>query len=65
MRILASPIHYVRKQRARRRQVRTVLHMLSASGVIRHSYIEPRYFEHSSQVEAFYRQIANTSPPRP
>jgi len=51
MRILTSPIHYVRKQRARRRQVRTVLHMLSASGVIRHSHIEPRYFEHSSQVE--------------
>jgi hypothetical protein len=32
--------------------------MLSASGVIRHSHIEPRYFEHSSQVEGFYRQKA-------
>ena len=42
-----------------------MLHMLSASGVIRHSYIEPRYFEDSSQVEAFSRQIANASPPRP
>jgi hypothetical protein len=58
MRIITSPISYVRRQRARRRQVRTVLHMLSASGVIRPSNIEPRYFEHSSQVEAFYRQQA-------
>ena len=65
MRILTSPIHYVRKQRARRRQVRTVLHMLSASGVIRHSHIEPRYFEHSSQVEGFYRQKANGTRSRP
>jgi hypothetical protein len=57
MRIL-MPLQYVRKQRARRRQVRTVLHMLSASGVIRPSHVEPRYFEASSHVDALYRQEA-------
>ena len=56
MRILISPIHYMRKQRARRKQLRTALHMLSASGVVRLSHIEPRYFEPPSQVDALYRQ---------
>ena len=55
MRMLMSPFHHVRKQLARRRQLRTVLHMLSASGVIRPSHIEPRYFEPSSHVDALYR----------
>jgi len=55
MRMLTSPIHYVKKQRARRRQVRTVLHMLSASGVIRPSHIEPRYFESSSHLDVTVR----------
>jgi len=58
MRIFTSPLLYVRKKRARRRQVRTVLHMLSASGVIRPGHIEPRYFEPSSHVDALYRQEA-------
>ena len=52
----SSPLHYVRKKRARRRQLRTVLHMLSASGVIRPGHLEPRYFEPSSLVDALYRQ---------
>lgn len=56
MRMFTSPLRYVRKMRARRRQVRTVLHMLSASGVIRLGHIEPRYFEPSSHVDALYRQ---------
>jgi len=56
MRIFTSPLRYVKKMRARRRQVRTVLHMLSASGVIRLGHIEPRYFEPSSHVDALYRQ---------
>ena len=56
MRIFTSPLLYVRKKRARRRQVRTVLHMLSASGVIRLGHVEPRYFEPSSHVDALYRQ---------
>lgn len=58
MRILTSPFHYVRKKRARRRQVQTVLHMLSVSGVIRPSHIEPRYFEASSHVDALNREEA-------
>ncbi len=56
MRMLISPLSLVRKQRARRRQVRTVLHMLSASGVIRPGHIEPRYFEPSSHIDSLYRQ---------
>jgi hypothetical protein len=56
MRMLISPIHYLRKQRARRKQLRTALHMLSASGVVRLGHIEPRYFEPPSHVDAFYRQ---------
>lgn len=59
MRIFTSPLRYVRKMRARRRQVRTVLHMLSASGVIRLGHIEPRYFEPSSHIDAIYRQGTN------
>jgi hypothetical protein len=55
MRMLMSPILYVIKQRARRRQVRTVLHMLSASGVIRPGHIEPRYFESSSHLDVTFR----------
>ena len=56
MRMFTSPLRYMRKMRARRRQVRTVLHMLSASGVIRLGHIEPRYFERSSHVDALYCQ---------
>ena len=58
MHILTSPIIRIRKQRARRKQLRTVLHMLSVSGVIRPGHIEPRYFEASSQVDALYRHQA-------
>ena len=56
MRILISPLQYVNRTRARRRQVRTALHMLSLSGVIRLSHIEPRYFEASSQLDSPDRQ---------
>jgi hypothetical protein len=56
MGILISPIHYMKKQRARRKQLRTALHMLSVSGVIRLGHVEPRYFEPPSQVDALYRQ---------
>lgn len=58
MRIFISPIVRIRKQRARRKQLRTVLHMLSVSGVIRPGHIEPRYFEASSQIDALYREPA-------
>jgi hypothetical protein len=56
MRIFISPIQYMRKQRARRKQLRTALHMLSASGVVRLGHIEPRYFEPPSHVDALYRR---------
>lgn len=58
MHILMSPIARMRKQHARRKQLRTVLHMLSVSGVIRAGHIEPRYFEASSQVDALHRHQA-------
>jgi hypothetical protein len=61
MRILISPIHYMRKQRARRKQLQTALHMLSVSGVIRLGHIEPRYFEPASHVDALYRQSGKRS----
>ena len=40
---LFLPIHSVRRHIARRRQIRTALHMLSASGVLRPSHVELRY----------------------
>jgi hypothetical protein len=63
MRMFMSPLDRMRKQRARRKQLRTVLHMLSVSGVIRPGHIEPRYFEPSSHVDAFYRQHAKRRQP--
>ena len=58
MHILTSPIARMRKQHARRKQLRTVLHMLSVSGVIRPGHIEPRYFEATSHVDALHRHQA-------
>jgi hypothetical protein len=62
MYLLTSPIHYVKKKRARRRRLQTVLHMLSASGVVRLGHVEPRYFVASAQVDALYRQDAKRQP---
>jgi hypothetical protein len=59
MRMLTSPIHYMRKKRARRKQIRTVLRMLSVSGVVRPGHVEPRYCEPLSQIDALYRQETN------
>lgn len=56
MRILGSPIRYMRKQRARRKQILTALQMLSVSGVVRPGHIEPRYFVPPSHVDALNRQ---------
>ena len=56
MGILASPIRYVRKERARRRRIQTVLQMLSVSGVVRPGHVEPRYFESSIGIDALHRQ---------
>jgi hypothetical protein len=59
MRMLTSPIHYMRKKRARRKQIRTVLRMLSVSGVVRPGHVEPRYCEPLSQIDTLYRQETN------
>ena len=76
MYLLTSPIHYVRKKRARRRQLQTVLHMLSASGVLRLGHVEPRYFvpsgsqtttdgrEHRHAIEGHLR-VAEVAPGGP
>lgn len=58
MRILKSPLHYVQSKRARRRQIQTVLHMLSVSGVIRPGHVEPRYFEPSIHIDTLHRQVS-------
>lgn len=56
MKILTAPFSYVQRQRARRKQVRKALQMLSVSGVVRPSHIEPRYFVHVPQTDALHRQ---------
>jgi hypothetical protein len=50
MRILMSPFYYVRTKHAKRRQMKKALQMLSVSGVVRPSYIEPRYFIGATQI---------------
>ena len=62
MYLLTSSIRYVRNKRARRRQLQAVLHMLSASGVVRLGHIEPRYFVPSTQVDTLYRQDTTRQP---
>jgi hypothetical protein len=57
MRMLTSPFHYIKTQRARRKQVRKALQMLSVSGVVRPGHIERRYFAQATQVDALYRQV--------
>ncbi len=53
---MKSPLHYVQSKRARRRQIQTVLHMLSVSGVIRPGHVEPRYFEPPIHIDTLHRQ---------
>jgi len=55
MRILLSPLYYVLTKRARRRQVRKALQMLSVSGVVRPGHIEPHYVIGTTRVDALYR----------
>jgi len=43
MTTLMAPLQSMHRRLARRRQMRTALHMLSASGVIRPSHVEFRY----------------------
>jgi len=46
MSMFRSPFRLVKTRRARRRQVRNALHMLSVSGVVRPSHVETRYVSH-------------------
>ncbi|MDO8356234.1 MAG: hypothetical protein Q7U76_07585 [Nitrospirota bacterium] len=43
MHVLSSPIQYLQQHRARTKQKRTALHMLTLSGAIRPSHVEIRY----------------------
>jgi hypothetical protein len=52
MTLLPSFIHHLRTHRARRRQVRNALQMLTVSGVVRASHIEPRYFSQATPANA-------------
>jgi hypothetical protein len=57
MTMFTSPFQSLKKHRARRHQVRTVLQMLFVSGVIRPSHVEPRYYAQGAQVDVINRQI--------
>ena len=43
MHVLSSLIHYIKLRRTRNKQLRTALHMMAASGVVRPSHVELRY----------------------
>ena len=43
MRVLSSPIEYIKLRSAHKKQKRTALHMLALSGVVRPSHVELRY----------------------
>ena len=62
MSAVTSSFRFLKRYRTRRRQVRTALLMLSASGVIRPSHIEPRYFEQPAHIDTFHRQTARARP---
>jgi hypothetical protein len=53
---LLSPLHSVKRHMTRRRQLRTALHMLSASGVIRPSHIEFRYTSPILRKDTLHKQ---------
>jgi hypothetical protein len=55
MAMFTSPFHFVKTHRARRRQVRKALQMLSVSGVLRPGHVETRYFAHPARLDAIYR----------
>lgn len=59
MRMLTSSIQHMQRRRARHKQVRKVLQMLSESGVLRPSHIERRYFEVSVQADSLKRQVSS------
>ena len=60
MTMFTSPFHFVKTHRARQRQVRKVLQMLSVSGVVRPGYVETRYLAHPTRIDAIYRLSEQT-----
>jgi hypothetical protein len=58
--MFTSTFHFVKTHRARRRQVRKALQILSVSGVIRPGHVETRYFSRPTRVEAIYRRTQQT-----
>lgn len=56
MRVLASPIQYIKLLRALKKQKRTALHMLALSCVVRPSCVELRYSTPIASITAFRRQ---------
>jgi len=60
MTMFTSPFHFVKTHRARRRQVRKALQMLSVSGVVRPGHVETRYLTHPARIDAIYRRGEQT-----
>jgi hypothetical protein len=56
MHILSSPIHYIKLQRAYKKQKRTALRMMALSGVVRPSHVEIRYTTPIASITAFRAQ---------
>jgi hypothetical protein len=60
MTMFTSQIHFVKRHRARRRQVRKALQMLSVSGVVRPGHLETRYLAHPIRIDAIYSRTVQT-----
>ena len=56
MHVLSSQIQYMKLRRARTKQKRTALHMLTLSGVVRPSHVELRYATPIASITAFRAQ---------
>jgi hypothetical protein len=56
MRVLSSPIQYIKLRSAHKKQKRTALRMLALSGVVRPSHVELRYATPIDRIAAFRTQ---------
>lgn len=64
MHILTSPLQSIKLHRARKRQKRTALHMLTLSGVVRPGHVELRYAVPIASISAFRAQPRATECPQ-
>lgn len=64
MRVLSSPIHYIKSRRVYKQQKRTALHMLAVSGVVRPGHVELRYAAPIASITAFRTQPAAIKHPQ-